>query len=196
MPISINLLKPIQTNSQQQLLPRNSQDTSSFVFKCACWSSRFFYLQSKQSILTFVCVLGYRPLSGFTGSAKYKVSNLICWNCQKDWSIHKFVLTLHRKHLDNNTIATKMVSQTIWMLVWNCLFRYFYKLWCWMFFKFWLFLNIMSLTQHLKKFTPSVAQNHTSKCVIFLNTIWNVKNMPNHFPYFYYVCFTLLLILM
>ncbi len=107
MPISINLLKPIQTNSQQQLLPRNSQDTSSFVFKCACWSSRFFYLQSKQSILTFVCVLGYRPLSGFTGSAKYKVSNLICWNCQKDCLIHKFVLTFHWKHLDNNAMTTK-----------------------------------------------------------------------------------------
>ncbi len=62
---------------------------------------------SKQSNFTFICVVGYWPLSGFTRSSQYKVSNLICWICQKDWSINKFILTLHHNHLDNNATAPK-----------------------------------------------------------------------------------------
>ncbi len=73
MQISFILLKLIQNNSQQHLMPQNPQDTSSLVFKCVCWSSRLFYIQefpqgqssienSKQSNLTFISVVGYWSL--------------------------------------------------------------------------------------------------------------------------------------
>ena len=60
---------------------------------------------SKQSKLTFVCDVGYWPLSGFTGSSQYKALNLIFGYCQKDCPINKFVLILHCKQLDHYVMA-------------------------------------------------------------------------------------------
>ena len=67
---------------------------------------------SKQSKLTFVCDVGYWPLSGFTGSSQYKALNLIFGDCQKDCQINKFVLILHCKQLDHYVMA-KWQFQTI-----------------------------------------------------------------------------------
>ncbi len=53
-----------------------------------------------------------------------------------------------------------------------------------MFSKFWLFLNIMSPTQHLQKSTPSVAWNHTSKCVMFWKITWNMLRICVTFFHF------------
>ncbi len=106
------LMSPPTTATTETKFPR----LFNFSFQVFCLSSRLFYIQdfpqrqssidnSKQSNLTFVCVVGYWPLSGCTGSAQHKVSNLFCWNCQKDSLIHKFVLPSLWKHLDNDVIA-------------------------------------------------------------------------------------------
>ncbi len=71
----------------------------------------------KPSNLAFVCVIGYQPLSGLTGSSLYQVSHLTCWNCQQEWLIHKIVLTLSCKHWINCTVAMKSINPAMFSRV-------------------------------------------------------------------------------
>ncbi len=117
MPISIIFLKLIQNNFHQNLwlhFPRHNKfsfQVCLLIFKivlCIGFSTRTVFNWQFQSIQFDLC-LWYRVLATLRlhRFVTVQVSNLIIWNCQKDWWIHKFVSTLHCKHLDNNTMATK-----------------------------------------------------------------------------------------